>query len=72
MLKAYIDNSGRGQTTGDFVYAGFVAPVENWLIFNHAWKRVLDIPPSVDWWHTLDAMADVPKELFSWLDARDV
>jgi hypothetical protein len=64
MLKAYIDDSGRGQTTGDYVDAGFVAPVENWLVFNHAWQNVLDIPRALDYWHTLDAMANVPSGLF--------
>lgn len=49
---------------GDFVYAGYIGPVQNWLVFNHAWQRVLDLPPKIHYWHTLNAMADIPKELF--------
>jgi hypothetical protein len=64
VMNVYIDNSGRGQTTGDFVYAGYMAPVQNWLVFNHAWQRILDLPPRLDYWHTLHAMAQTPSKLF--------
>jgi hypothetical protein len=64
MLKTYIDASGRGQKTGDFVMAGYVAPVENWLLFNHAWQAVLNIPPKVEYFHTVDAMAKTPTGSF--------
>jgi len=64
MLQAYIDDSGRGQSSGDFVMAGFVAPVENWLDFNHAWQTVLDAPRTLDYLHTRKGMHPVPSGPF--------
>ncbi len=53
---AYIDESGRGQTAGAYVAAGFVAPEENWLPFAADWQTVLDGPPKLAYFKTKEAM----------------
>src|SRR6266849_29231 len=64
MLQAYIDDSGRGQSSGDFVLAGFIAPVENWLAFGHVWQTVLNAPRSLTYLHTRKAMSRIPSGPF--------
>jgi hypothetical protein len=56
MLRAYVDDSGRGQRP-NFVFAGFVARGEHWLDFDKEWKRALDREPPLAFLKTKDAMS---------------
>lgn len=43
MLTAYFDDSG-SETTPALVFCGYVAPLDQWLRFEHDWRAVLALP----------------------------
>ena len=47
ILQVYLDESGPGRQSAAYVVAGFVASVEAWLEFSHAWQAVLGKPPPI-------------------------
>jgi hypothetical protein len=46
MLKAYFDDSGRGQDPV-FVLAGFLSTAGRWAAFNEDWRKELDREPTL-------------------------
>src|SRR5271155_3017525 len=56
MLQVYVDESGRGQESGAYVAAGFIASVETWLEFSRDWQIVRDEPPALAYFKTKEAM----------------
>lgn len=72
MLQAFVDESGRGQNYGAYVCAGFVAPVETWLVFARDWQIVLDLEPSLAYFKAREA-AHKMQQFRGWSDTdRDI
>jgi len=42
-FSAYFDESGTKADTVAVVVAGFIAPAEQWIAFEHDWKRILSM-----------------------------
>jgi hypothetical protein len=42
-VSAYFDESGTKADTVAVVVAGFIAPAEQWIAFEHDWKRILSM-----------------------------
>lgn len=55
MLKAYLDDSGRGQGPS-LVLSGYVSTAEQWEVFSREWRAELDVRPSVEYFKTKEAM----------------
>ena len=54
MLKAFIDDSGSGDTKY-FVMAGYLGSVSAWECFDERWRSVLDHSPRVPYFHAVEA-----------------
>src|SRR5665213_1486028 len=56
MLKAYVDDSGKGEEP-IFVAAGLVSTAERWAAFSDAWAAKLSEPPGIDYFKMREAWA---------------
>jgi hypothetical protein len=54
MLKAYIDDSGRGQGPA-FVLSGYLATAEEWAAFSEEWGAELAVEPSIKYFKMKEA-----------------
>lgn len=71
MLKAVVDDSGRGQPPV-FVLAGFLAPAQRWAAFADEWDAALKAEPAVEYFKMKEA-ANFNKQFSRWsADSRDM
>jgi hypothetical protein len=54
VLKAFIDDSGSGDTQY-FVMAGYIGAVSAWECFDERWCSVLDERPRIPYFHAVEA-----------------
>jgi hypothetical protein len=55
MIKAFVDDSGSGGDSLWYVLAGYVGSVSDWLGFESDWKAVLESPPRIDYFKSVEA-----------------
>ncbi len=54
-LRAFIDDSGSGGDSPWFVLAGYVGKVEAWDAFHEPWRKVLEVPPQLEYFKASEA-----------------
>ncbi len=71
MMKAFFDDSGSDDNSPFYVLSGYLSTVAKWEIFSSQWRAVLAAPPSINYFHMVDAEG-LRQEFKGWnREARD-
>jgi len=70
-MKAFFDDSGSDDKSPFYVLSGYMSTVGKWDIFSAQWRTALADPPSINYFHMVDAEA-LRQEFKDWNpEARD-